>query len=101
MKTEKAISTTYNNFARGLTLGKLIRAIEETRRLLDESLKIVDEQREKGGEVAELYDDYRADLREMYSKLYALMGKMYADRVLDPEERKAVALILEAETKRM
>ena len=75
-------------------------AIEEARRLLDEALKLVDEQREKGGETAELYDDYRFDLREMYSKLHALMGKMYADRVLDPEERRAVALILEAETKR-
>ena len=60
-------------------------------RLFDDTLKIIDE-RSKGseGRAREAYEEYRLILREMYGRLGELMKKMYADRILDPEEIKAL-----------
>ena len=80
-------------------LVSLLVLLEKIRELLDESLNIVDQHRKsvKGEEI--LWNEYRRDLRNTYVRLRMVMEKMYADRVLDPEERKVVIKILKGELK--
>jgi DNA-binding MarR family transcriptional regulator len=77
-----------------------MKILSEVDRLLDEALKIIDEKREKENETADLYEDYRADIRDIFAILGSLMSKMYADRVFDPEDRRALTIILESKMKR-
>jgi len=81
-------------------LVSLLVLLEKIRELLDESLNIVDQHRKSvKGEEEILWNEYRRDLRNTYVRLRMVMEKMYADRVLDPEERKVVIKILEGELK--
>jgi hypothetical protein len=78
----------------------LLVLLEKIRELLDESLNIIDQRRKSvKGEEEILWNEYRRDLRNTYVRLRMVMEKMYADRVLDPEERKVVIKILEGELK--
>jgi len=81
-------------------LVSLLVLLEKIRELLDESLNIIDQRRKSvKGEEEILWNEYRRDLRNTYVRLRMVMEKMYADRVLDPEERKVVIKILEGELK--
>jgi len=80
-------------------LGKLIRILSEIDRLLDEALKIIDEKRVSESERAKLYEDYREDLRNMFSILGSLMWKMHADRTFDPEDERGFYVMYEAKIK--
>jgi len=76
-------------------MGELIPLLEKLREVFDEMVKVVDGRIEKSeGEKRENYKEYRSILREMYGRLGELMNKMYIDKVLDPDESKALLSII-------
>jgi len=66
----------------------LARVIHEEMRLIDEAVKLINEQIQssKDERTRQAYEDYKRHLREIGSSIYSLVGKMRIDRVLDPPE---------------
>jgi hypothetical protein len=91
----KANEHSISHVLNGEFMGELIPLLEKLREVLDEMVKVVDGRIEKSeGEKRENYKEYRSILREMYGRLGELMNKMYIDRVLDPDENKALLFLI-------
>jgi hypothetical protein len=74
---------------------KLEEFFRDMTKLLDESMKIIDNTiaKEKG-EKKEIYKDYRKSIREMGAILGSLILKMRMDRVFDPKTAEGLQLLI-------